>query len=81
MSGKRGRPRLQAPPRVYQIKLRLYPGRHDQLIDWLDELPTRQMSGHIRQALVMGATPHAGQEIDDTAAKLLDDLIDFDLGV
>lgn len=38
---KRGRPKLTVLPRIYYIKLRLYPGRDDDLIAALEPCANR----------------------------------------
>jgi hypothetical protein len=47
---KRGRPRSRFEPDV-RITVRLRPGRDDDLLTWLADLPARQKAKTIRQAL------------------------------
>ena len=65
--GRRGRPRLEHPPRIVNLKLRLYEGIDDDLIAFFDSLPSGVMAGAVKQALRSGA-----------ATVVLDDLPDDD---
>jgi hypothetical protein len=51
---KRGRPRLVQPPRIYFIKLRLYPGQDDDLIAFLAGVPYRLRTAAVKGALRTG---------------------------
>lgn len=51
---KRGRPKLVQPPRIYFIKLRLYPGQDDDLIAFLAGVPCRLRTAAVKGALRTG---------------------------
>lgn len=51
---KRGRPKLVQPPRIYFIKLRLYPAQDDDLIAFLDGVPCRLRAAAVKGALRTG---------------------------
>ncbi len=51
---KRGRPKLVQPPRIYFIKLRLYPGQDDDLIAFLSGVPYRLRTAAVKGALRTG---------------------------
>ena len=51
---KRGRPKLVQPPRIYFIKLRLYPVQDDDLIAFLDAVPCRLRAAAVKGALRTG---------------------------
>ena len=53
-AAKRGRPRLVQPPRIYFIKLRLYPGQDDDRIVFLDAVPCRLRAAAVKGALRTG---------------------------
>jgi len=70
-----GRPPLENPPQVYNITLRCYPGQDDDLIGWLDALPSRARASAVRARLRTGAAPQltTASGIADTE---LDDVLD-----
>jgi hypothetical protein len=49
-AGKRGRPRIRFQPDV-RLTVRFCPGRDDDLLAWLEQLPNRERAGRIRQVL------------------------------
>ncbi|MBN1134972.1 MAG: hypothetical protein JXM73_00195 [Anaerolineae bacterium] len=49
----RGRPRTRFQPDV-RLTVRFCPGRDDDLLAWLEELPDRQRAGIIRQTVRLG---------------------------
>ena len=51
---KRGRPRLVQRPRIFFIKLRLYPGQDDDLITFLSGVPYRLRTAAVKGALRTG---------------------------
>jgi hypothetical protein len=49
----RGRPRTRFQPDV-RLTVRFCPGRDDDLLAWLEDLPDRERAGRIRQMLRLG---------------------------
>lgn len=76
---KRGRPKLAQPPKIYFIKLRLYPGQDDDLIAFLAGVPCRLRSAAVKGALRTGRLSVSarldGLPADDDLAEALDRLM------
>ena len=74
---KRGRPKLAQPPRIYYIKLRLYPGQDDDLIAFLAGVPCRLRTAAVKGALRTGnlSTRLDGLPADVDLAEALDRLM------
>jgi hypothetical protein len=51
-----GRPPLEQPPVVVQVKLLLYPGRDDDLIAFLAAVPARHKAAAVKARLRTGQT-------------------------
>ena len=65
------RPRLTTPPAVVQVKLRLYPGRDDDLIEFFSGIPVGLRSTMVKQALREGVRrPEASAEEDEWSDAL-----------
>lgn len=79
MMTERGRPKLAQPPKIYFIKLRLYPGQDDDLIAFLTGVPCRLRSAAVKGALRTGrlgaGTRLDGLPADDDLAEALDRLM------
>lgn len=71
---RRGRPKLAQPPKIYFIKLRLYPGQDDDLIAFLAGAPHRLRSAAVKGALRTGhlSTRLDGLPAGDDLAEALD---------
>lgn len=50
----RGRPRRTKTPRIYSVKLILYAGEDDDLIDYLEAAPERKRAAAIKAAMRSG---------------------------
>ncbi|MCP4536644.1 MAG: hypothetical protein GY832_05815 [Chloroflexi bacterium] len=74
---KRGRPRLEQPPIVVNLKLRLYVGMDDDLIAFFDAIPPGFRAGKVKQALQSGATTVDLADLpdDDEITDALDALV------
>ena len=72
-----GRPKLDNPPLVVQVKLRLYSGRDDDLISFFRALPKGLRSVAVKHALREGTQT---TEVCDEGDDLGDALDDFVLG-
>ena len=74
---RRGRPKLAQPPKLYFIKLRLYPGQDDDLISFLAGVPYRLRTAAVKGALRTGnlAVRIEGLPGDDELADALDGLM------
>ena len=57
------RPRLAQRPVVYSVRLSLRPGEDDDLIDWLNSIPSRGRARAIVSALRAGGLENA--PVDD----------------
>lgn len=69
-----GRPPLDAPPTIYHITLRLYPGADDDLRAWLESVPQRYRASAVKSRLLTGRAPAmaivTGPTDDDLDAAL-----------
>lgn len=70
-----GRPPLDAPPTIYHITLRLYPGADDDLRAWLDEVPARYRASAVKARLLTGRAPALATTIAGPSDDDLDDLL------
>ena len=68
--GSGGRPRVVPAPRIVQIKLRLYPGRDDDLVDFFQNTEPGLRAARVKQAL------RSGIEEGGAVAEETDDVFD-----
>lgn len=76
-----GRPPLDHPPMVVQVKLRLYPDLDQDLIEWFEELPDRYRAAYVKSALRNGAGSVTLADLPGEAEMIdaLDALMEFEL--
>jgi hypothetical protein len=77
---KRGRPRSPraASARIVNVKMRLYSGEDDDLIDFFASIPRRLRAAMVRQALRSGVQSSCGETLnrEDELFEALEAFVD-----
>lgn len=72
---RRGRPRINVPVKIAQVKLRLYPGADDDLLEFFAHIPPHLRVAMVKQALRTGVATDNRAYDQDQMFDALDSLV------